>query len=80
MFISPEGEVVFTIENFVDVVNEVLIQVGKNEESYQKIQDTLLLYLKGEMDFDSFGFEFTMLMIEAIKGIEVAETVRKQPV
>jgi trehalose-6-phosphate synthase len=56
---------VYTVENFVDIVNEVLLTVTKDEITYQKIQDELIKYLKHEISIDQFAFEFTMLTKEA---------------
>lgn len=56
----------FTIENFVDGVNEVLLQLTNNKVVYDKIQDSLLKYLKGESDIDGFCFEFTCIIKEEL--------------
>lgn len=61
----------FTIENFVDVVNEVLLQVYHDDELYDCIQKELNKFLKKETNLDQFGFEFAMIMKD-----KLSETVR----
>lgn len=59
----------FTIENFVDGVNEVLLQVTKDKVTFDEIQQELLKYLKGESNIDQFSFEFAMI----IRGVRKDE-------
>lgn len=52
----------FTIENFVDVVNEVLIQVTKDEDTFKEVEQELQRFITGETTIDQFSFEFAMIM------------------
>jgi len=54
----------FTIENFVDGVNEVLLQLTGDKVKFEKIQNLLLSYLKHQIDIDAFSFEFACIMKE----------------
>lgn len=52
----------FTIENFVDVVNEILFQVTKDETTYKEVEHELHRFITGEATIDQFSFEFAMIM------------------
>jgi hypothetical protein len=52
----------WTIENFVDVVNEVLLQVTDDSELYDKVQTVLNEFLMDKITLDAFAFEFAMLV------------------
>jgi hypothetical protein len=52
----------FTIENFVDCVNEVLLQVTDDQDMYDKVQEALMQFITGQCDVDQFAFEFAMLV------------------
>lgn len=53
-----------TLENFVDVVNEMLYQISNDELKYNKIQSMLNKFLKNEVSFDNFALDFSMLMMD----------------
>lgn len=52
----------WTIENFVDVVNEVILQVTDDKDMYDRVQLELLKFLKDKTTIDEFAFEFAMLL------------------
>lgn len=52
----------FTIENLVDAMNEVRLQVTKDESNFTCIQNLLHGFMTGQVDFDNFAFELTMLL------------------
>lgn len=54
----------FTIENFIDGVNEVLLQTTNNYDNFSKIEKLSLEFIKGNINIDQLCFEFAMLIKE----------------
>lgn len=54
----------FTIENFIDGVNEVLLQTTDNYDNFSKIEKLSLEFIKGNINIDQLCFEFAMLIKE----------------
>lgn len=52
----------FTIENFIDGVNEVLLQTTDDYEKFSKIEKISNEFLKGNINIDTLCFEFIMII------------------